>query len=126
MSFTYAFEVKEELLRVKSSGSPETPQDFFNYIKQSILKAQEYGITRVLFDETDATLKFKVYDAVLMSDQLDKEGLQTLGIRGAVICNSHDIGACKYFETSLRNRAFNVMMFDDLETGVQWLLDERR
>lgn len=122
MAFTYTTHVRDGYLLVKCQGEPESPADFFEYIRSSILKAHERDITRVLFDESGATLKFKVYDAVLMSDMLDKEGLQTMGIRGAVICNEHDLSACKYFETSLRNRSFNVMMFDTVDKGKQWLL----
>ncbi len=122
MSFSYQTRIMDDHLLVTSTGAPETPEEFFEYIRSSILKAREKGLRHVIFDETAADLKFKVYDAVLMSDRLEREGLQTLGVRAAVICNSHNLDACKYFETPLRNRSFNVMMFGDLAEGKTWLL----
>lgn len=122
MPFIYDFKLTDGYLLVESAGTPQSPEEFLAYIKAAVQQAHSTGTACVLFDETNATMKFDVYDAVLMSDTLDSEGLQHLGIRAAVICNSHDLAACKYFETSLRNRAFNVMMFDSLETGRNWLL----
>lgn len=122
MDFAYEHRVEDGYLAVTCHGSPETPEEFLEYIKSSILKAKAHDLSRVIFNETDATLHFKVYDAVLMSDQLEREGLQTLGIRAAVICNGNDLEACKFFETPLRNRSFNVMMFDDVLKGKNWLL----
>jgi hypothetical protein len=125
MGFSYDSRIRDDYLLVTCTGAPESPEEFFEYIRSSILKARANDIQYVLFNESEATLKFQVYDAVLMSEMLDKEGLQTFGIRGAVVCNPHDFTACKYFETSLRNRAFNVMMFDDIEKGKAWLLKDR-
>lgn len=124
MNFSYEHQIKDGYMIVTSQGSPETPEDFFEYIKSSLLKARANDLSCVIFDESAVTLDFKVYDAVLMSDQLEREGLQTLGIRAAVICNSQALKACKYFETPLRNRSFNVMMFENLREGKSWLLGE--
>lgn len=124
MALSYNYQVEDDCLTVACKGTPESPMEFFDYIKSTIMKAKSSNVPCVLFDETAATLSFNVHDAVLMSDQLDKEGLQHMGIRGAVICKAHDLAAYKYFETSLRSRAFNVMMFDNADRGRSWLLQK--
>lgn len=124
MSLNYRYEFKDGYLLVNCTGSPDSPVEFYEYVRGSVLRAKERDLSCVLFDETDACLKFAVRDAVLMSDKLDKEGLQNLGVRGAIVCCSHDLPAYKYFENSLRKRDFNLMMFDNVVAAKRWLLRE--
>lgn len=123
MPLSCEFHIQNDCLVVTASGKPESPEEFFTYIKASVMKARASGLYRILFDETKTDLKFNVHEAVLMSDLLDQAGLQHLGIQGAVVCRAHDLAAAKYFETALRNRSFNVMMFDNISEGQNWLHD---
>jgi len=124
MPLKYRQELRDGYLLVCCSGSPDSPVEFFRYIKSSVLMARKANLPCVLFDETGVSLKFNVHDTVLMSDKLDAEGLQNSGVRGAIVCSTHDLTIYKYFETSLRNRSFNVMMFDNFVAAKRWLLRE--
>lgn len=87
-------------------------------------KARQNSFNRILVDETRTLIKSDFHDSVITSQPLDDE-FQRLGMRVAIICASHSLKMYKYFETALRDRAFDIMMVDNMEAGRTWLPDGR-
>jgi len=122
MAITCEFETKAHYLLSTIHGSPETLDDFFDYIMKIVFESIKEKRNCILVNETDASVRFDVLDSVLLSKRFNKNSLQFLGIRVAIIVQNHALPIYKHFETSLQNRSFNLMAFDDFEEGRTWLL----
>lgn len=123
MKYAFSFEKTGNYLLVKPHGQPADVSDWNRNAEQIFLEADARGVCRVLIDRRNAELDADTMDVIGVSDYLDSQDLQSLGIRLALLADEKDVGIFKMLETALTNRAFNYKLFTDYEAAKAWLSD---
>lgn len=122
MPLTATFTTTDRYLLVMAQGTAQTADDLTGYALVLVDEARKTGQTRILLDETRATVTLDTFDIVLLADRLDELRVANLGLRAAAICAPASCAAMRSLETALRNRSINYMAFDDRAAAEAWLL----
>lgn len=122
MPLTTTVTTTDRYLLVEAQGTAKTADDLTEYALFLLKEARKTGLTRILLDETRATITPDTFDIVLLADRLDEMRVANLGIRAAAVCAPASCEVERSIETALRNRSISYRVFYDKAAAEAWLL----
>lgn len=120
-SFIHRMEVEKNYIKFTIRGGPSSPQEMASYVGYMIDRAKATGNTRLLVDETYATIKLDLHQAVVDFEVFNQDYINENNIRVAVICAPHSLKAYEFFENNIKACPFDLKVFDSMEDGLKWL-----
>lgn len=121
MNFHYEYEEKAGYLLVVPQGKPKSAEEFGLRVEEMFREAAERGSRCLLVDRLGTEIQFEVLDLVNVSNFLDEQDLQNLGLRVAVLVDADNADLFNKLETSLTIRAFSYRIFGDRNKALAWL-----
>lgn len=121
MRFHYSYENRSGYMFVQPVGTPETAEELGRNAIEMFLKASKTVSKCVLINRQGAGIHFDKLDLVTISNLLDENGLQNLGVRVAVLVSPDNAKQFTSLETSLTIRAFSYKVFGDEQQAIAWL-----
>jgi len=121
MRFHYSYEDRPGYMLVQPVGTPQTAEELGRNAIEMFLKASKTTSKCVLIDRQGEGIHFDKLDFVTVSNLLDENGLQNLGVRVAVLVSQENADQFTSLETSLAIRAFSYKVFGDEQKAVAWL-----
>lgn len=119
--FTYKIEEADDFLKIVSSGSPSTTQEMMAYVNHLVKEMKESDCSRILVDETLASIRLEHHEAVSEADLDFFAEIDGMDVRVAIVCASHSLELYKFVEAAFESRSFRLKVFDDLKEGQEWL-----
>ena len=119
MSIDYSFQVEDDILLVKTTGSDENLEEVQKYGLAIVKKSLENDITRVLVDETELEYKLSTIDTYALAEFLSIQ-LPRLG-KAALVCEEKFLKDAQFFETVVSNRGLQIRAFTSFGKARDWL-----
>jgi len=113
--------MKDYLLYV-TDGNIQNADEFWEWSTAVVIKAQDLGHTRLLFDNRTCSLEITQHDVITISERWAGMNAPTLGLRYAVISSRGNPEISKFIETSFTNRSAAYKRFDSQKDALEWLL----
>ncbi len=114
--------VKEDHLRITTSGRIDSIEPVIEYGNRIITLAAQANMRRVLLDELGLSVSLSPLDAVLLGEQLLEVANLAQGIRVAAVCTPENYETLSFIETSLQNRSISFRVFKEEQKALNWLL----
>ncbi len=112
---------KEKYLMFIVEGEAAGFDDISAYADNALSLAFEYERNRILFDETQAVIRFDAHDVFLLAEHLVDLNVAAMGVRAAIVCAQSNCAMTRCVETALQNRSINCKMFEDMKSAEEWL-----
>lgn len=121
MPFNRSFKEEADLVRMITTGSIDTVEEYLDKLKIGTLRLKQLRPRRVLVDDTELTVNLDVLDVSLGAADLEKDEFSSLGIRAAALYRPEHKGIYRVIETAYRNRSINYRLFESEEEALAWL-----
>ena len=118
MSSNVAFIPEYGIVSVSISGL-NSLAELLNVVHKAITLGAKEGSIRLLLDAQDFHWRLSKRDIVVLHRVLEDVGMTTLH-KQAVISDKGEIVA-KYYEMIFRNRGFQVRVFQEMGSAIDWL-----
>ena len=119
MSIFYSFQIENDILLVKTTGSDESLEEVQKYGLAIVDKCLENNINKVLIDETELEYKLSTIDTYALAEFLSLQ-LPRLG-RAALVCDERSLKDAQFFETVVSNRGLQINVFTSKEEARDWI-----
>ena len=121
MAYTYTLTDKRDYLLCVMDGEIKDVAVLISFAEKLISKKQEFGHSRLLFDDRALTVDLSVYDATVFGTYLENVNLAKMGFRIAVVYSPRNKEISRAFETSITNRSIAYQTFNDPKDAEEWL-----
>lgn len=120
MKMTYKLSIKEEsgILYFHVTGKI-TIETASSMLKDIVNESEKRQFKKILVDITDMTGSLKTLEQYVFA-RLIPEKFKKIKI--AMIDKEEDKNIWEFFETSVRNKGYNMLTFTDIDDAKKWLL----
>jgi len=120
MKMTYDLSIKEEsgILYFQVTGKI-TMETGISMLKEIVDETVKRQFKKILVDITDMTGSLKTLEQYELPKLIPEEFKK---VKIAMIDKEEDKNIWKYFETSVRNKGYNMLTFIDIDDAKKWLL----
>lgn len=122
MSYSLVVTDKGDYLLFITDGSVHSAEDFWEWSMSIVTKAQEFGKTKLLFDNRTFLLDITQYDVLTVVDRWVEMDAPSLGLKFAVISSRKSPEISRFIETSFTNRSAAYKRFSHQTEALGWLL----
>lgn len=127
MAYSIEYKLEEDLIQVKIEGKMRLP-DLFDAALDIIRTARQGSCRNILTDLRQAELdvsKMEMYSLpVKIAESIYKLNSTPYHFRRAFV-GTADQKVLKFYETVSLNNGHNVMLFDDVRSAKDWLLEKQ-
>lgn len=122
MPYTFTYEIKDTHIEAVVSGHVRSYDELEELVGTFTRTLVDSGHTRFLLKERGMDLAIDVHDVVMLTDYVNLEMTQTLGVKVACHYAPCNAKINRAFETCHQNRSLNFRAFARLDDACEWLL----
>ena len=125
MHWEVNFMEKEGVVNIRTSGILTDLSENQRMISDVLAEAEKHGVTKILIDDRDLTLKVDLVDIYYLPKEYDSyksSRSYKVAIVFAVANNTNSENKFKFYETRVANMGYNHRLFTDLNAALDWLM----